>query len=263
MLSGWPKTARASRGMGGAPSIFSAAGQLSGVPNTARVLDRGHPLAREMVGWWPMQENAGTVIRDIGPYGNHGAFVGSTNTWAAGNLGVAVNLTGASGGYISVPSSASLQVSNAMTACIWAKRTSASVNGALFHKGTLGASYGDWCLAYDGTYVTYPDFRIAYPASGLIVGSGTRSVNTWTHIVATVDKVNAKLYVDGALVDSKPYTTAIAQTATPLNIGVYYDVPYAHAGPLAHARLYSRALSLAEIGQIYADPWAGSIGGIQ
>lgn len=120
MLSGWPKTARASRGMGGAPSIFSAAGQLSGVPNTARVLDRGHPLAREMVGWWPMQENAGTVIRDIGPYGNHGAFVGSTNTWAAGNLGVAVNLTGASGGYISVPSSASLQVSNAMTACIWA-----------------------------------------------------------------------------------------------------------------------------------------------
>lgn len=146
-----------------------------------------------------------------------------------------------------------------MTVCIWVNRTTAGVNGALFHKGTLGASYGDWCFVYDGSYSTYPDFRIAYPGSGLIVGAGTRSINTWYHIAATYDKVNAKLFVNGAQVDSKAYTSAIAQTATPLNIGVYYDVPYAHVGMLSHGRLFNRALSETEINQIYADKWIGAL----
>lgn len=223
------------------------------------VLDRAHPLTRGLVMWLPMNEGGGRGLRDISGNQNHGAWVGTTNTWAGGNMGRGVNLTGASGGYISVPSSTSLQVSNAMTASIWCNRTTASVNGALFHKGTLGASYGDWCLVYDGLYSTYPDFRIAYPGSGLIVGSGTRSINKWTNIVATYDKVSAKLYVDGALVHSLAYSTTIAQTATPLNIGVYYDVPYAHVGPLAHARLYSRCLDAREVAQLYADPLAGAL----
>lgn len=230
---------------------------LSNIPGLT--LDRAHPLSRGLVMWLPMNEGAGERVNDISGNGNHGAWVGSTNSWAGGNVGRGVNLTGASGGYISVPSSTSLQVSNAMTASIWCNRTTASVNGALFHKGTLGASYGDWCLVYDGSYSTFPDFRIAYPGSGLIVGSGTRSINRWTHIAATFDKVSAKLYVDGALVHSLAYSTAIAQTATPLNIGVYYDVPYAHAGPLAHARLYNRCLDAREIAQLYADPMAGAL----
>lgn len=223
------------------------------------VLDRAHPLARGLVMWLPMNEGGGRGLRDISGNGNHGAWVGDTNSWAGGNMGRGVNLTGASGGYISVPSSTSLQVSNAMTASIWCNRTAASVNGALFHKGTLGASYGDWCMVYDGSYSTYPDFRIAYPGSGLIVGSGTRSINKWTNIVATYDKATARLYVDGALVHSLAYSTSIAQTATPLNIGVYYDVPYAHAGPLAHARLYNRCLDAREVEQLYADPMAGAL----
>jgi len=223
------------------------------------VLDRAHPLARGLVGWWPLNEGGGRGARDISGNENHGAWVGTTNSWAGASMGgSAVNLTGASGGYISVPSSTSLQVSNAMTACIWANRTSAAVNGALFHKGTLGSSYGDWCMVYDGSYSTYPDFRIAYPGSGLIVGVGTAGINKWRFITATFDKVSAKLYVDGALVDTRAYSTAIAQTATPLNIGVYYDVPYAHAGPLAHARLYNRCLDAREIAQLYADPLAGA-----
>jgi len=258
MLSGWPRARNANGMLSSYPRQSIARGMLSGYPNISRRVDPTHPMGQGIVGWWPMQEGVGTVIRDIGQYGNHGAWVGSTNSWVAGNLGKAVNLTGASGGYISIPSSASLQVANAMTACIWANRTSAGVNGALFHKGTLGSSYGDWCLVYDGSYSTYPDFRIAYPSSGLIVGIGTPATNTWHFIVATFDKANAKLFVNGTQVDSKPYTTAIAQTATPLNIGVYYGVPYAHAGPLAHARLYNRALSAAEIAQIYADPWVGA-----
>lgn len=225
------------------------------------VLDRVHPLARGLVMWLPMNEGGGRGARDISGNENHGAWVGTTNSWAGGDMGAAVNLTGASGGYISVPSSTSLQVSNAMTASIWAKRPTASVNGALFHKGTLGASYGDWCLVFDGTPGTpkNPDFRIAYPGSGLLVGSGGVSLDKWHLCVATFDKVNAKLYVDGALVDSKPYTTAIAQTATPLNIGVYYDVPYAHVGPLAHARLWNRCLDAREVARLYADPLAGAL----
>jgi len=176
-------------------------------------------------------------------------------------MGRGVNLTGASGGYISVSSSTSLKVSNAMTACVWYSRTSASVNGALFHKGTLGSSYGDWCLIFDttpGTPIT-PDFRIAYPGSGLLVGAGAESLDKWHLAVATFDKVSAKMYSDGRLTDSKAYTTAIAQTDTPLNIGVYYDVPYAHVGPLAHARLYNRCLDAREVQQLYANPLAGAL----
>lgn len=242
------------QGPGGWPNV----GNLAGWPNTRRRLNLAHLLAAGLVGWWPMDEGAGTRVRDMSPYGNHAAFVGSTNTWVADAGNAAIRLSGASGGYISAPSTASLQVSTAMSACALIKRTSASVNGGIFHKGTLGASYGDWCMVYDGTYSLQPDFRIAYPGSGLIVGAGTPAVGDWVHAVCTYDKVNARMYVNGVLKDTRAYATNIAQTATPLNIGVYYDVPYTHAGMLRHCRLYNRALSAAEVKQLYADPWIGA-----
>lgn len=229
------------------------------IPNLpGLMLDRSHPLARGLVGWWPMNEAAGRRVNDISGNENHGAWAGTTNTWTGGNLGQAINQTGASGGYVAVPSSTSLQVSNAMTACIWANRPSASVNGALFCKGNLANSYGDWCVVFDNSDTSYPDFRIAYPGSGLLVRSGTVAINAWHCVVATYDKVTARMYVNGRQTDAKAYTTAIPQTATPLNIGVYYAAAFTHAGRFAHARLYNRALSAVEVQQLYSDPLAGA-----
>lgn len=219
-------------------------------------IDGGNSINANCVGWWPMDEGTGSTVADVSGNGNDGTLMG-TATWGSWGSDNAVILDGTSGGYIAVAADATLNVTTAMSACIWARRTSASVNGALFHKGALTGGYGDWCMAYDGSDAVYPDFRIDYGGAANYTGSGTISDNAWHFIAFTFDQIEPKVYVDGSLVATGSYTSPLGTGATPLNIGVYYDVPYAHVGELANARLWARALSGAEISALYADAFEG------
>lgn len=221
-------------------------------------IDPANPINDDLLGWWPMDEGTGTAVADVSGNGNDGTLMGSA-TWGAWGADNAVLLDGTSGGYIEVPADATLDVSAAMTACIWAKRTTGGVNGALFHKGDLTGGYGDWCVVYDGSYAVYPDFRIDYGNGGNYTGSGTISDNAWHFIAVTFDGTNPLIYVDGSLVDTGSYTNPLPTSATPLNIGIYYDMPYAHVGELANGRLWGRCLDATEIADLYADPFFGKL----
>lgn len=221
-------------------------------------IDPGNSINANCVGWWPMDEGSGATVADVSGNGNDGTLMGSA-TWGSWGSDNAVILDGTSGGYVEVGADATLNVTTDMTACIWARRTSGSINGAMFHKGALTGGYGDWCVVYDNSYTIYPDFRIDYGNAGPYLGTGTITDNAWHFIAVTYDSTDMSIYVDGALVTSGAYSTAIPTSATPLNIGIYYDVPYAHVGELANARLWSRCLDATEIGDIYADPFFGEL----
>jgi hypothetical protein len=91
------------------------------------MLDRSHPLARGLVGWWPLNEGGGTRVADVGSYQNPGAFgnitPSSTSGWSGGPHGRAVRFDG-SDDIISVPHSASLALTGDMSACAWVNVTS-------------------------------------------------------------------------------------------------------------------------------------------
>src|SRR5437868_15311705 len=50
-------------------------------------------------------------------------------------------------------------------------------------------------------------------------GTSTVAINTWTHLAASYDGANIRLYVNGALASTTARTGAITSTTNPLTIG--------------------------------------------
>ena len=71
------------------------------------------------VGDWRMNEGSGTVLVDSSASGNNGTILGNP-TWVAGQHGQAIHFDG-TGDYATVPDSASLDISSAITMAAWVK----------------------------------------------------------------------------------------------------------------------------------------------
>ena len=95
----------------------------------------------------------------------------------------------------------------------------------------------------------------------LIGGSGNIPLNTWTHVAATFDGTNMRIYVNGELNGTQGKVGTLAQNASvPVWVGntpVTNDKPW--AGRIDDARIYNYALSQAEIQSIMnpSDPGPG------
>lgn len=60
-------------------------------PPAARSLDRRHPANKDLVGFWPMWEGAGTQVLDISGFNTHGILRDQT-CWSGTEDGVGLNL---------------------------------------------------------------------------------------------------------------------------------------------------------------------------
>ena len=89
-----------------------------------------------------------------------------------------------------------------------------------------------------------------------VEGSTATKVDTWMHIAAVADGINAKLYVDGVLDASTAYDGTINVNTTDLSFGRLriVDTVYPLNGSIASVSLHDRALSDSEIMQLYSDP---------
>ena len=76
-------------------------------PISAR-LTPGHPLARSVVGCWPLREGSGLRVFDLSCYRNAGTLYGGV-TWQPGKLGICLGFDEADD-YISIPSSSGLDL---------------------------------------------------------------------------------------------------------------------------------------------------------
>jgi len=76
----------------------------------------------------------------------------------------------------------------------------------------------------------------------------------WTHFTGTYDGANVKLYMNGTLVDTTPYSGKIAYSSLPLWIGVSgrHIQHQFWNGSIDDVRIYDRALSADEVRQLYA-----------
>ena len=71
------------------------------------------------VGDWRMNEGSGTTLVDSSASGNNGTILGNP-TWVTGQHGQAIRFDG-TGDYATVPDSASLDISGAITMAAWVK----------------------------------------------------------------------------------------------------------------------------------------------
>jgi len=78
--------------------------------------------------------------------------------------------------------------------------------------------------------------------------------NTWTHVAATYDGTRIRFYVGGVLVASQAVTGSYQVNTSPLWIGGNAVYGEHFKGKLDDIRVYSRALTPAEVQQDMATP---------
>ena len=217
-----------------------------------------------LVAYYPFNGNA----NDESGTGNNGSALGGV-TWTTGVVGGAAHLDGT--GYISVPDSASLDLPGA--------------------KGTISAfirvdpSSDEFGVVVKESSSSFPS-TIAYEFAGrsygtslsMLISDGSNSElggtlagtlpkdSAWHHIAATWIPDDVRIYLDGVLLfqgNERVPVYTVNNTSDPVLIGAFrWNVGGMYrylTGDMDEVRIYDRALSAEEIGQLSPIPAPGAV----
>ena len=225
-----------------------AAGILSRPPNNLG-----------LVGYWPLDDGAGTVARDASGNGNIGTLQNSP-TWVTGQMGTALSFDGSSQSVFGTVTSASQKSFSALTISVWARATNLGANASLFGRtdgSTIYQTNGAFGLDLNIAAGSKFGFHFNNGTDNRIAFNFTPSTNTWYHLVATFDSSTGAvaLYVNG--VQSVSTTLSAASIASITN-GMFriaqWDTSTSQfwfPGTLDDVRIYNRALSAADVTALY------------
>src|SRR6185503_9779601 len=158
--------------------------------------------------------------------------------------GAALSFNGTSN-LVVIPGSTSLNVSTAMTLSAWIQPTAAQGGWRTIMQREVNAYFLN---ASNDTGDLRPSGGGTFNGGVNWVGGPTASpVSAWTHVALTYDGAMLRLYVNGVQAATLAQTGSIETPSTPLRIGG--NVPYGEyfQGLIDEVRVYSRALSAAEI----------------
>ncbi|WP_412794223.1 LamG-like jellyroll fold domain-containing protein [Streptomyces sp. MS06] len=214
----------------------------------------GHPS-----GWWKLDQSSGTTVTDASGTG-HTARATDV-TWSGG----AASLNGSTSALAT--NGPVLDTSASYTVSAWVNLDSNPSRNytVLSQDGTHRSAF---YLGYENNLGTW-DMRAVNqdaPVGGSwsyqrAVATDPAATNTWTQLTGVYDATSQelRLYVDGQLQATTPYTTAWNATG-PLQIGrtkwsdTYTDyVP----GSISDTQVYQRALSASEISSLYGKGRTG------
>ncbi|HXX94555.1 MAG TPA: LamG-like jellyroll fold domain-containing protein, partial [Planctomycetota bacterium] len=230
--------------MGSSPSsaLPRAAFQSSPIPTLAA--------------YWPFDTSA----NDLSGNGNNGTLVSGaaidTATFAPFPPGNVASLnTPSTGDYVTVPTSASLQITGSFTLAAWINTTATGPNQqGIIEKWNSSTNQNGYFLRLNAS--NYLTFNIM-PASGAAVGIDTspRAVATggWHHVAGVYDAAAGSMlmYVDGVVDATQLLSGAPAPgaDASGLRIGDDYGANN-FLGHIDEARIYSSALTAAQVGTL-------------
>ena len=255
----------------------SNTGQILYIPRVGQRANLQHPLMRGCVGWWPLTDGAGGILKDISGNGLD-ATLNGTNTWETETLGTA-NRFDNTASRTSHAETANTQpdLTSGYTFSTWVKHEEAGLTGSTSYYGAnivLGNSSGNsdlevyfntragvnqWpALVHNrsngGTYyqngVEYPNYPTDNPSN---------DNGVWVHYALTWNGSVAYFYRNGT-----QYSYLYVSTA-PLSTSGYklfineLSVVSSSAGltcSMQNVRLWSRALLDSEILELYTNPWS-------
>ena len=204
----------------------------------------GVALTSGLLGYWPFNEDAGTVAHD---QSGHGYNVTLSNTaWTTGkfNSALSFNGTNSSGVTPAIPFSTTLSVSAWVNPVVTTQASFAGIaetnRGAGLYLGVDATGTIYQFIVNNGTGSTGSCGSQYGCAEGGAVASG------WHLATGTYDGATAILYVDGVMVASDT-ATAPASVSLPLEIGRSVTSSAVWNGALDDMRLYSRTLTGSEV----------------
>jgi regulation of enolase protein 1 (concanavalin A-like superfamily) len=204
--------------------------------------------------WWRLNESSGTSASDSSGYQRAGAVSGAA--WATGKNGNALQFDGVNDTVL-VGNSAALTGTTDFTLGAWVKVNSGSALGTVIQQREPGAS------GYLGEYML--NVNANGTVNFFVYGSGgyqfdlttTTTVNDgqWHYLSGVRSGTTGYLYIDGVQAATASGTIQ-SLNALAVSIGYdYRDTNKHFTGLIDDVRIYSRALSGAEVLSIY-DPLA-------
>jgi prepilin-type N-terminal cleavage/methylation domain-containing protein len=209
-------------------------------------LDYGDP---SLVGFWSLDEGTGTVAYD---YSGNNAAGGWSGTQAGTNGYYSAGKARPWAGYFNGTNdnigvlNPSSQITGPITMMAWLNPSIS--NGDVVGYSGYNPTWGYTLTCYDNVLgIRFQDsLSTWYEAFSSIAVS----LNTWQYIAVTYNQQNAKFYVNGTLQQTVPYTHSAANVSSTINIGSVGWSP--QSGSIDDVRIYSRALSPAQISAMYA-----------
>jgi len=220
------------------------------LPPGAFELNPSHPLAAGLIGFWPFQGSG----KDYSIYNNTATFTASPG-FSAGLLGPALSLNGSSQN-AKAPAISAYQAANltAVTMSCWFFPTAQQDGGLIVQNGSGAELYE---LRYDRSSSTVLNF-VTDANGGVVAGStGTPALNAWHHGLGVYDGAHMTVYLDGVAGTPQAATGGLTGSAQVMGFGndPVNGAPW-FAGSLANAMVYSRALSVQEITELYRSPFS-------
>lgn len=214
-------------------------------------INHQHPLARGLVGCWPFWEGGGNKLYDISGKGNHGTLTGMdpVTDWVATPYGGGVNFDGTDD-HVQLDKWSMFADPTQLTWCMWVKKTVHTGHRAL------------WSVAA-GNYANAEHWGVAWMSGDAIrlhSGQGGGSIllpysllGRWMQIVVCLTSATTwSLYIDGRYIGDSTWRKYFDATGARI-IGEYGGY---FPGDIASLTIHDRALTAAEIAELYADPWA-------
>jgi len=214
----------------------------TGMPNStvaSAMFTRQTALPSGLRGHWKLDETSGVLAADSSGYGNNGTLQNTSGSgWVPGKLLGAWTTDGLND-VVSVPDSDSLDVGNTLTIAAWINPRSYAYYGRILTKGSAAGSRFD--LALTGSGLTLKTSSDSVSAAGLI------QMNAWQHVAVTYDGARVRMYVQGIEKFNAAQTLTIVPNTESLFIGNVAALNRPFDGQLDDVRLYSVALTPAEI----------------
>jgi hypothetical protein len=242
----------------------TAGGETS--QDAVRIQATSASLQNGLLGYWRFDETATQTVFDSSGNANDGTIVSGGRT--EGRFGGALTFSGSNNSHASVPrrpNSSLFDIADQMTVSVWVYPTSLpdgfravvqSQIGTLVHPDQFYLGFGPrngsiwykWHLAAN-------DF--GSNANGDIY-EGVPETNRWIHMVGTYDGTIMRLYVDGTEVGTFAVQGDIRIDDNPIVIGSEENssepqvVTRGFRGHVDELRIYNRALSSAEVTELYS-----------
>jgi hypothetical protein len=199
-----------------------------------------------LIGWWKLDETSGTIAADSSGYGNDGTVVGG-GPWVSGYIDGALDFDG-DDDYVDCGYDPIFDTAGEMTIAAWVNiRSVPTAWACVIAKGEYS-----WRLSNENTEPRYHFGITIWSASNpSIPGDTPVGYDEWHHVAGTYDGANINVYLDGSLDGTIETTSPIGVNTANVLIG---ENPEAAGrnwdGLIDDVRIYNRALSAAEIGEL-------------
>ncbi|NHJ13847.1 MAG: DUF2341 domain-containing protein [Candidatus Thorarchaeota archaeon] len=212
-------------------TMYYGSSEASNQENPEMVWDTGY------VGVWHFSESTGgtDAIEDSTFYQNHGTDTGSPSFGSTGAIGNAISFDGEN--YILVSNSPSLNsFTNQITLEAWTRADSYEWESCIFAKG--GEDTGALSLFYwRSTGTNDVRFNLDGVTSGSVETGVGVTRNDWMHVVLTYDGSVIRVYTDGVMSYSNPYSGNVISNSQDFFIASETDYDDNFLGLIDEARI--------------------------